>query len=80
MRRWLVLSLGLGIAAAAGWALLTAGAPGPDDSARARPPEAGALDEIDPRSRERLEDILREAERDEEPGAGAAGTRGGERR
>ena len=56
MRRWLVLSLGIGIAAVAGYALLTG----------ARPPHAGGHhahgphDEISEESRAQLREILRE--------------------
>ncbi len=56
MRRWLVLSLGLGIAAVAGYALLTGSAP----------PHANH-DEIGDQSREQLREILREAASEEAP-------------
>jgi hypothetical protein len=49
--RWLALSLGLGAAALAVWALATR---------RAAPP----LDDIDAASRARLEQVLRDAEAD----------------
>jgi hypothetical protein len=65
MRRWLVLSLGLGIAAAAGFALLTTRAPRRDAPAPSVAPDSAALDEIDAASRARLEKILREAGRED---------------
>ena len=56
VRRWLVLSLGLGIAAAAGYVLLTSS-----------PPPSGSHDEIGDPSRARLQEILRKAESEETP-------------
>jgi len=68
VQRWLVLTLGLGLAAAAGYVLLS-GAPGPRraDSQHktvAQPGGEGAApaDHIDARSRAALQEILREAD------------------
>ena len=60
MNRWLLLVLGLAIAAAALFALVSGEAP--------RLPEAGdspPLGEIDADSRARLEQVLRDADREE---------------
>jgi hypothetical protein len=57
LSRWLALFLGLAIAAAGGLALV--GGPGPRGPADVPP-----LDEIDAASRARLEQVLRDAERD----------------
>jgi hypothetical protein len=60
VNRWLLLVLGLAIAAAALFALVSGEAP--------RLPVAGGsppLDEIDAESRARLERVLRDAEREE---------------
>ncbi len=54
MKRWLVFALGLAIVGAALYGLAVRRADAPP-----------ALDEIDPASRERLERLLREAEREE---------------
>jgi hypothetical protein len=69
VQRWLVMTLGLGLALAAGYVLLSA-APGPrvaDSSRRTTTAAAGAggggsSDHIDARSREALQRILREAD------------------
>ena len=65
MKRWLVLTLGLGLAAIAGVSLLT----GADIGSGLREPlhptsAASAHDEIDQASRDQLQAILREADRD----------------
>jgi hypothetical protein len=72
VRRWLVLSLGLGIAAVAGYALLSSS---PIPSARQQPAGAhgthadrgASHDEIGQESRARLEEILRDANAEEKP-------------
>lgn len=65
MRRWLVLALGLALAAVAGHALLTlqreSGSRGGAGEAR-RVPSPAPHDEIDEASRQRLLEILREEE------------------
>ena len=81
MKRWLLLPLGLGMAAAAAWTLISglpaleAGGSGAPSSGSERPgsrlgPErasqAGDVgEEIDEESRRRLQQILREAGREE---------------
>ncbi len=76
VKRWLVLTLGLGLAAVVGYALTTLGQLGrgpsaqpAEEAARVRTletPGAGAAqDRIGERSREALRDILREAESEE---------------
>ena len=57
MRPWLVLPIGLGLAVAAAWVLLT-DAPSQENSV-ARPP---LQDEIREESRDKLREILREAD------------------
>ena len=60
-RRWVVLTLALGISAIAFYFLATVGSQGPVAS---RPP----MDDIDDASRVRLEQVLRDAELREERG------------
>lgn len=55
MRHWLVLSLGLAVAAAAGYAIVSVSTP-------RGAPAGDPLDRIDDPSRDRLERVLREAE------------------
>lgn len=68
--RWLVLAFGLGIAAIAGWSLLSGiDAGGPTNAAAresqsASPHADSSHAEIDEASRDRLRAILREADRD----------------
>ena len=65
MKRWLVLALGLGIAAVAGWAVLTGvDAGGGASVSPPKPPVEGAHSEIDQASRDQLRSILREADRE----------------
>jgi hypothetical protein len=69
--RWFILILGLVAAIVAGFALLTG--PGGDSSvltpAKLDPPHAhGKEDEIDEESRERLREILRSADNEEDAG------------
>ncbi len=59
MKRWLVLPIGLGVAAVAGWVLLSS----PSGSTRGKSPYSHA--EIDQESREQLRQILRQADEDE---------------
>jgi hypothetical protein len=54
--RWLVVPIGLGLAAATAWLLLTGGPPIPE-----APAPTGAHDEIGEPSRDELREILREA-------------------
>lgn len=56
MNRWLVLPIGLGVAAVAGWVLLSS----PTGSTGQRRPVA--YDEIDQESRDQLREILRRAD------------------
>ena len=60
MKRWLALPICLGLAAVAGYVLLTSGPAG--QSASPRPP---AHNEIGQESRDKLREILRDADRDE---------------
>ena len=60
MRRWLVLPLGIGIAALAGYVLLT-GANEPPAGGETTGAADAPHDEIDEESRERLRAILRDA-------------------
>lgn len=60
VKRWLVVPLGLGLAVAAGWVLLS----NPGGSPRAKSPDSHA--EIDPESREQLRQILRQADEAEQ--------------
>ncbi len=59
VNRWLVLPIGLGVAAVAGWVLLSS----PGGSPPAKSPQTHA--EIDRESREQLRQILRHADEDE---------------
>lgn len=59
MSRWLVLSLGMGIALAALYVLLTGPVPG---ARRATSPQKSPREEIDDRSRADLRDALRDAD------------------
>jgi len=67
--RWLTVVVGVGVAAAALYALLSA--PGTTRARRPAPPPVAApaasapLGDIDDESRARLEQVLREADRDE---------------
>ncbi len=72
MKRWLVLTLGLGVAAIAGLSLLVGGDPGaPDGSGAASRDRLSIVatapqhDVIDQASRNQLQAILREADREE---------------
>jgi len=70
VRRWLVLSLALGIAGFALYALLSGPLPGPSDagSAPASSADGGAvLEEIDSASRDEMRDVLQDL--DEAAGA-----------
>ncbi len=59
VNRWLVLPIGLGVAAVAGWVLLSS----PSGSTGAKSPRSHA--EIDQESREQLRQILRHADEEE---------------
>ena len=65
-RRWVVVSMGLAVATAAAWALLSSGVPRSalqDEGTAVRAPAAPVQHgEIDERSREALREILREAD------------------
>lgn len=63
MRRWLVLPIGLGLAVAAAWVWLAGGPPSAAPRVGGAPaPSPPSRDEIRPESREKLREILREAD------------------